>query len=209
MFTIFTLRSTTVAILAAAIGVLCLSVSQLQAKDLVLTEQDGGKTVTAILQQTILVQLRGNATTGFTWLLTGTNGNSVSATGPSTYTPDPGGAVGAGGTFSFPFVAQKAGDTTLSFSYERPWEPNSVVQTFSVTINVTDQPLSPRLSVVMKGTHAVISWPITGSSGFYLEGTRTLSSGWAALNVLAIPDGLNYSVTLPLSGQLLFFRLRQ
>jgi predicted secreted protein len=181
-----------------------------QAAELVLTEQDNGKTVAASVDQAILVNLRGNPTTGYTWLLSATNGDSVSATGPRTYTVDPGGGVGRGGTFSFPFSAVKPGQTVLSFDYERYSDPPSVAQTFTVTINVTAEPVLPTLSIELVQTNVVITWPIATSSGFFLEGTATLSPPqWAALNVVALPDGPNYKVILAAFGDSLFFRLRQ
>ena len=196
-------------ILLAATILLHLSPAWAQVQDLVLTERDNGKVLAAVVQQAIYVQLDGNPSTGYTWVLTSPNGNSVFATGPSTYAPDAGGAVGGGGTYTFPFLAKAPGETILSLSYQRPWDPGSVIQTFSVTVRVSQGPTLPRLSIVLKGANSVISWPMAGSDGFYLEGTRTLSSGWAALNVQPVPDGLNYSVTFPPSGRWLFFRLRQ
>jgi inhibitor of cysteine peptidase len=203
------LRPASLPLLTAAILLWGLSLCQAQSGDLVLTENDNGQTVAAVVQQAIVVQLRGNITTGYTWSLTSANGNSVSAAGPSTYVPDEGGGVGVGGTFSFPFLAAQTGETTLSFSYERPGDPGSLAQTFTVTISVTNQPGPPLLSIALKGTNVVISWPIADSNGFYLEGARSLPSAWAALNVLPIPDGLDYTVTLAASGQPLFFRLHQ
>ena len=75
------------------------------AQELVLTEQDNGQTVGAVIDQTILVNLRGNPSTGYTWLLTSTNGDSVVPTGPAAYTPDAGGGPGTPATFSFPLRA--------------------------------------------------------------------------------------------------------
>ncbi len=188
---------------------LSLSVCQAQSADLVLTEQDNGRTVTAFVDESISVQLRGNATTGYTWLLTSTNGDSVSANGPSTYLADESGAVGAGGTFTFPFLTTAAGTTTLSFTYERPWDPGTATQTFAITISVSEKPAPPRLSISVRGTNAILSWPISGSNGFYLEGTQNISSGWMALNAAPIPDGPNYTVTLSSADRFQFFRLRQ
>ncbi len=177
--------------------------------DLTLTEANNGQTVQAMVQQSILVQLRGNATTGYTWLLASTNGNSVTVAGPCSYAPEAGGAVGAGGTFTFPFLAATPGPTTLSFSYARSWDPGDVAQSFSVTVNVTAEALLPRLDIELQGGNARISWPTNGSTAFFLEGNQDLSGGWAALNVLPRLEESNYVVTLPTSGQFLFFRLRR
>jgi inhibitor of cysteine peptidase len=174
---------------------------------LVLTEQDNGKTVIVTVGSPLVVQLKGNPTTGYVWSLTSTNGDSVSVTGDWSYTPDSGGLVGGGGVFDLPMQAVRVGLTTLCFQYARPFDPQNPAQGYSVTVNVVD---APRLAVRLQGrTNAIVSWPIANNDGFYIEGTRTVSSGWAALNVVTVPIGTNYTVSLPVSGNLLFFRLRQ
>jgi predicted secreted protein len=175
---------------------------------LILTQDDNGKTVSANLQQSIAINLLGNITTGYSWVLSSTNGSSVVPTGEPSYTSDAGDGVGVGGTFAFPFFASGIGETTLSFRYQRSWETNNPLQTFAVTINVLGPPASA-LTVALRGTNAVVYWPITGSTGFYLEGTTTVLAGWAALNALPIPNGTNYTVTLPAVGSGLFFRLHR
>lgn len=179
------------------------------AQELVVTEQNDGGSVEAVLGQTILVDLRGNASTGFSWLLISHQGDSVVVTGPSEYIEDPGGGSGRPGTFSFPFRAAELGVTTLTLHYLQPWDPASVLQTFSITITVRAEAPGPRLSIALVGTDAVISWPQAGSDGFILEGTQSLSApNWAVLNALPLPVGSDYQVTLAAAGQALFFRLR-
>jgi inhibitor of cysteine peptidase len=174
---------------------------------LVLTEQDNGKTVMATVGSSLMVQLKGNPTTGYVWALTSTNGDSVSITGDWSYTPDSGGLVGGGGVFDLPMQAVRVGVTTLSFNYARPSDPQNPAQIYSVTINVVDM---PRLAVQLQGrTNVIVLWPIENNDGFYIEGSRAFASGWTALNVVTVPIGTNYTVSLPVSGNLLFFRLRQ
>jgi predicted secreted protein len=181
-----------------------------QAQDLVLTEEDDGKFVGAVVGQAIIINLRGNASTGDTWQLLSTNGDSVVPVGPATYTQDAGGGPGTPGTFSLPFRAAQSGATTLTLAYVQPWDPASVLQTFGVTIAVSDGASSPELSITLVGPNVVITWPQAGSSDFYLEGTQSLSApSWAALDVLPLPIGSDYRVTLAASGEGLFFRLRK
>ena len=105
-----------------------------------------------------------------------------------------------------PFLAVKTGITTLSFEYARPSDPQNPAQTYSVSLNVVG---APRLTIQLLGhTNVVITWSIADSNGFYLEGSRTIDSGWAALNALPIPTGTNYAVSLGIAGDPLFFRLR-
>ncbi len=183
--------------------------ARMTGQDLVLTEADNGSTVTALVDQSIVINLRGNPSTGFTWQLMSTNGDAVIPTGPLTYTPDPGGGPGSPGTFSLPFRAVHAGATTLTLAYVQPWDPAGAVQTFSATIVVAEG-LTPRLSITLTATDVLITWPQAGSADFYLEGSPGLfPSAWAALNVLPLPVGSDYQVTLPASDRSLFFRLRR
>jgi hypothetical protein len=99
------------------------------------------------------------------------------------------------------------GNTTLALDYRRAGD-TTPSKTFEVTLQVIARP-PPRLTVRLAGPNVVISWPIDGSQDFFLEGSRGLSlAQWAALNVLPISDGTNYSVTLGLEGDALLFRLR-
>jgi len=173
---------------------------------LVLTDADNGTATNAAVGRAIGVDLRGSEGTGYTWMLAGSIGDSVVTNGPSTWTPDPGGGVGRGGTVSFPFLAAKPGDTTLVFVCRQPWEGGETASTYAVTIRVS---APPRLSIQLVGTNVFLSWPIAASSGFYLEGAMSLAPPqWAALNVLPLPQGTNYTVTLGTGGRALFFRLR-
>ena len=174
---------------------------------LVLTETDDGTIANAVIGQAITVNLRGNLTTGFGWGLVSATGDSVLTNGPMTYTVDPGGGVGVGGTFSFPFLAAKAGDTALGFDYRRAGD-TTPAKSFAVTIHVTNEP--PRLSIRLINADVVISWPIAGSTNFFLEGSTNLEPAqWAALNVLPLQEGTNYTVRLGASGVALYFRLRR
>jgi predicted secreted protein len=145
------------------------------AQELVLTEQDDGKIVGTVLGQSILLNLRGNASTGYTWMLISTNGDSVVPTGPVVYTPDAGGGPGNPGTFSFPFRAAHLGETTLNLAYLTPWDPMNVDQSFTVTIRVSADTSGPQLSIALVGNNRVITWRQAGSDGFFLEGKRTTS----------------------------------
>ena len=173
---------------------------------LVVSNVDNGSVVGAVPGQAILVNLHGNLSTGFAWSLTNLSGDSVLTNGSMVYIVDPGGGIGVGGTFSFPFLAAKVGDTTLSFQYARVNAPPE--STFSVTIHVTAPP--PRLSIELESASVVISWPILGSTNFFLEGSSNLAPAqWAALNVLPLQEGTNYIVKLGAVGGSLYFRLRQ
>jgi hypothetical protein len=175
---------------------------------LVLSETNNEGTVGAVLQQPISVHLRGNATTPYAWFFVGAGGTSVVTNGPADYVPDSPGLPGSAGTFEFPFLAADAGTTTLSFSEHLHGNPQDVLATFVVSIEVTVP--QPTLSIALVGTEVLITWPNTTSSEFFLEGTPNLTPPhWAALNVLVQDDGQNYWVRLGHSGPPLFFRLHR
>jgi inhibitor of cysteine peptidase len=179
-------------------------------EDLVLTAQHSGQTVAASVGQRIFINLEGNPSTGFSWSLTSSNGDSVVSTGPYVYTATSPGVTGSGGTFSFPFQAVKLGPTTLGLTYRQPWNPEGEVQTFSVTIQVTGESEGPRLSIELMGPTIEITWPVTTSSEYYLKGTSSLTPPrWAAAYILPLTNGPNYKVTLGTAGQALYFRLRR
>ena len=77
-----------------------------------------------------------------------------------------------------------------------------------VTWTGTDQPL-PVLNVVLQGANVVISWAIT-CHDFVLEQTASLNpTSWSAVSLPPYPIvGSNYSVTIPITADITFYRLR-
>jgi predicted secreted protein len=68
------------------------------------------------------------------------NGQSIKQVGKGEYaTKSDTKLMGAGGTYTFHFHADKPGTTILNLVYRRPWEKAAApAQTFSATINVSD-----------------------------------------------------------------------
>jgi inhibitor of cysteine peptidase len=195
------------ALLSALVASVALSGPAQTPPPLVLTEKDNGATAGALLGQAIDIDLPANPSTGFDWYLASTNGTSVVSNGPVVFTPDSPN-VGGPGTMRMPFLAVSTGKTTLSFVYYQSWNPQEIQTNYAVTINVT--PPSPVLSITRSGDNVLITWPITNSSAFFLEGTSRLDPPqWEALNVAPLPDGSNYLVALGHSGAPLFFRLHE
>jgi hypothetical protein len=67
----------------------------------------------------------------------------------------------------------------------------------------------PSLAVGRSGGNLVISWPVSGSSGYALQAVGTLSPVTTWTNVTASPVvvGPNYEVTVPPTGGQLYFKL--
>lgn len=171
---------------------------------LVLTAADNGTTAEVVVGEAVDVQLHGNPSTGYSWSVSELAGGAVLTNGPAVYTPDLGGGVGGGGTFEFPFLAVAVGETTVALGY-RPPGGGPPVQTFSLTIQVSPPPIS----IALMQTNVVLSWPVAGSTNYFLEGTTSLQAPqWAALNALPLQSGTNYTVSLGAEGTGLYFRLR-
>ena len=113
------------------------------------TADDDGKTITVIDGKSIVVQLEGNITTGFSWELKSLKGESLKQTGKIQYVSNEAHKRFAGGPGKFfaTFKAVKAGSGTIELVYIRPWEKNTPPnKTFTLTIKVekpsTTQPTS-------------------------------------------------------------------
>lgn len=186
----------------------CLCMSAPLPPNIVLTEQDNAGTVNAEVGQLILVRLRGNPTTGHTWLLELIDGESVVSSGGPVFEPDPGGGIGVGGFFEFTLKVIQPGPSTLRFIYCQPWNPSAVAAKFTVTILVSNQSYVLRLFIEATDGKVIVRWLATGSEGFSLEYAPTLSiPTWSKLHEPVETDGMWKKVTLPCCEPNLFFRL--
>ena len=76
--------------------------------------------------QTLVVTLEANVSTGYRWEVVGGAGPVLMQVGTADYVPrsaEP--LAGAPGDMTFRFRAQTAGTTTLELAYRRPFEPNA------------------------------------------------------------------------------------
>ena len=121
--------------LLAAFGLLA-GCQTAASKILSLTEADHGRAVRAKKGESIQIVLEGNPTTGYTWLVDDLDTKVVEATGAPTFTPSSN-AVGAGGWFTFNFVAEARGQTNMRVIYVRASERfRSPEKTFAIMITV-------------------------------------------------------------------------
>ena len=99
------------------------------------TAADSGATVAARVGERFTVSLDENPTTGYQWDMKAGPGLTLVGdefVGPS---PSPSPLMGAGGTHSWVFKADKAGTLTLTGLYVRPWEADGKsAADFSLTI---------------------------------------------------------------------------
>lgn len=83
------------------------------------------------------INLRGNATTGYTWSYS-VDKEGIIKEEVNKYTPDKAeeGVVGTGGVQTYSFKSVKEGDVTITFKYAKSWEDNSTIETKTVKLHV-------------------------------------------------------------------------
>jgi len=98
-----------------------------------------GRTTLAV-GQTLLIALPSNASTGYSWSMSGSNIevlNPASPFGQEVIAPHEPGMVGVGGTTSWRFLAAQPGTVTLTFKYGRSWErdtPPTETATYAIIV---------------------------------------------------------------------------
>ena len=96
-----------------------------------------GKQVELSVGQSLVVILASNATTGYSWSLSGNSDSTVLSKIDNKYiAPQPTNIVGAGGSEKWTFQALKKGSSTISMGYSRPWESTPPAETFDLTVVV-------------------------------------------------------------------------
>jgi len=102
-----------------------------------LRETDTGRTIELKRGDTLIVELEGNPTTGFTWEVASVDASILKQEGDYEFEADKPGVPGSGGTFTFTFGAEGAGQTELQMVYHQAWdEETPPSKTFEVTVMV-------------------------------------------------------------------------
>ena len=107
-------------------------------KEVRLTEKEGGcgSGVGLNAGDTLELVVGGNPTTGYTWEVGFEVPAVIKTTGEPKYEPDSN-AIGAGGTYTFRFLAVSEGQATLVLVYHRPFEKDApALKACEVTVNV-------------------------------------------------------------------------
>jgi inhibitor of cysteine peptidase len=103
----------------------------------ILTKADNGGQVEVKAGDQIVIELEGNPSTGYTWEAKDLDTGMLQSAGDPVFKSSDPSLVGSGGTLTLTFKALKAGATTLTLVYHRPWETDvEPVDTFSVTVTV-------------------------------------------------------------------------
>ena len=102
----------------------------------VIDESADGTIQTIALGDLLIVELRGNPTTGYAWQrIDSLNQAVLEPLGEEEYTPDEPELVGSGGLWRFRFRAVHTGSTPLEYVYRRSWE-EAPIDSFSAIIVV-------------------------------------------------------------------------
>jgi inhibitor of cysteine peptidase len=120
---------------AAALGG-CDSADLPTGSPILVDSNNNGQLVVLGKEQTLVVTLEANPTTGYTWEVAKIDDSILYLMGEAQFVPQSP-DVGAGGTQTFRFQAMSAGRTNLSLVYHRPWEPEEApLKTFSLSVLV-------------------------------------------------------------------------
>jgi inhibitor of cysteine peptidase len=112
--------------------------NKLTQDNLIFYKQDTGKTVTLAVEETFLISLEANPTTGFTWAVSQIDTGLVKQVGEVAYKAGSD-RLGAPGIQTFTFNCIKNGNTILKMIYHRPWETEAAPSdTFSLSLQISD-----------------------------------------------------------------------
>ena len=123
----------------AAVSIFCLvSCASLNSpKDIELTKDSNEKTIKAKVDDQITIRLKGNATTGYTWILKQYDENLLKFIDVK-YVPADSALVGSGGEWVAEFKVLKPGISQIQFIYKRPWETKKdPLENYFVTIDAS------------------------------------------------------------------------
>ena len=102
-----------------------------------LEARDSGRRVELRVGQRFSVALRANDSTGYSWKVVSSGEPVVRIEGEPAFVADSH-MAGAGGTLTYGFRAEQAGEAVLRLVYGRPWEKDAKpTATFTLTVVVT------------------------------------------------------------------------
>ena len=120
----------------AALGFCLIVLSGCWLVPMVLDESSDGSVQTLSVGDTVIIALKGNASSGYQWIREtpdSINGDPLVTISEGEYEVDDPDVCGGPGTFRFSYQASTAGVITLAYEYRRPWE-DDFIDTFSVVI---------------------------------------------------------------------------
>ena len=102
-----------------------------------LTAADSGSQIEVQAGDTIVIELEGNPSTGYTWEALDLDASLFEQVGEAEFESDNPELVGSGGMQTLTFRAVQAGSGTLTLVYHRSWETDvEPLETFTVEVVV-------------------------------------------------------------------------
>jgi inhibitor of cysteine peptidase len=119
-------------VVSAAVIAGCAQPGSREAKKLI--EKDSGKLIEMRIGNSILVELPGNPTTGYTWEVSSIDPLILHKSGDSKFSTNSN-VIGSPGKMTLRFKVVGEGKTALVLAYRRSWEKNiAPIKTFSVNV---------------------------------------------------------------------------
>jgi predicted secreted protein len=103
-----------------------------------LDQTDAGRARVAAPGNTVVVALAETPTSGYRWVVDAFEPAVLAAVGDE-YTPSSS-ALGGGGVHRFRFEVVGTGSSPVRLILRRPWDPDSIVDTFETTVDATGGP---------------------------------------------------------------------
>jgi inhibitor of cysteine peptidase len=140
------------------------------AKQVQVTELDGGKNIQLNLGDALVVTLEGNPSTGYTWEVEPADTAVLELTGDPVFKADSN-LMGAPGKLTFTLTAVRPGYQTLMLVYHRPFEKDTQpLKVFTVNVTVGGTPDSnmaqPTLAPELHETPTTVVNPPNGWKGW-------------------------------------------
>src|SRR5215470_4811264 len=104
--------------------------------EIVVTDADAGRTISARRGDTIRIELHETPTTGFRWALVALDTRVVTLEGDE-FVAQPSAGIGGGGRRVFRLKAQAQGSSSVEFKLARAWEGGARQSVFSIRIAVS------------------------------------------------------------------------
>ncbi|MBL7219951.1 MAG: protease inhibitor I42 family protein [Phycisphaerae bacterium] len=164
--------------------ILCAVSATATAKTIELTKADTGKNIKAAVGDKIDLTLAGNPTTGYSWSIVKTAGDSVKP-GKLEYKQRSAarGMVGVGGHYSLAMTVVKTGGFSMTLHYQRPWMKGKQAPASVFHLKVNGSASSPAKPAVFGATETFLLWPGTP------PGAKDGDDAKAAATAKAIKDG--------------------
>jgi predicted secreted protein len=103
------------------------------------TKDDNNSTIKISKNDSITINLEGNITTGYSWVLLDDYDSNLLSLSSNDYQENPAeGKLGNSGNFVFTFESINSGETELNFSYCQPWNKNNSDDNFNIKVSIEE-----------------------------------------------------------------------